>query len=108
MAREKSEQELEQQHSRVVDKYTRDFERLKDRFEATEELIRKTTRKAARAGREKLSREFLGPYTGRVQPDQNLINFLTGKGTATGQGMTSRDYEPDPTGYEERYWEDED
>jgi hypothetical protein len=108
MAREKSEQELEQEHDYALQRLKRQHNRLKESFEATKRMIKKTTRQTVKREREKLSKEFLGPYTGRVQPDQNLINFLTGKGGASVQGMTSQDYEPDPTGFEDRYWENED
>jgi hypothetical protein len=87
--RERSQEEIERENNSVMDKLRRQRSRQEAQFDALEAQIKET-------------KDFLNKWTGREQPDLNLINFIKGKndGFSSSEGA-------DITGFEDRYWERE-
>ena len=55
-----------------------------------------------------MSKDFLEKFRGDQKPDQNLIEFLRGGAGGMHGGGHNKDFEPDPTGFEELPWEQDD
>lgn len=101
MARDDEDRDWTREHEAALAKFARKRARLEETYEAQEEAIREVTKKALTQKRKALNQEFLNSYTGRVSPDQRLIDFLRDRN----DGVSNDEYEPNPTGFEDRYWE---
>ncbi|MDY6959046.1 MAG: hypothetical protein SVK08_07785 [Halobacteriota archaeon] len=101
-------------HESTLEKYRHlDVNVRSQKMEALEKVFSEAIKNKVKARdgkiRQSLAKDFLEKYRGEQRPDQHLIDFLRGTSGGNFGGVHNREFEPDPTGFEELPWErDED
>ncbi len=99
------------QHQRTLQQYKDlDVRVRQEKMEAMEKALQKTARSALKNKdvKQALSKDFLEKFRGDQRPDTDLISFLRGSAGGSFGGVNNQNYEPDPTGFEELPWDEDD
>jgi hypothetical protein len=103
MGRNDEDKDFTREHEAALGKIARNRAKIEETFEAQEEAIRKVTAKTLKKNKSRIAQELANKHNGTDRPDRDLIDLLTG----SNDGFNNADYEPDPTGFEDRYWDEE-
>lgn len=94
-------------HQRTLSKFKDlDVDVRSRKAEAVEKAMHELTKRKTK--RDQLSKDFLEKYRGDQTPDARLIDFLRNRAGGDGGGGHNRDFEPNPTGFEELPWDSDD